>query len=158
MHPLRRFVTHDKSFNEFALQQPDFVSGFLQLPGPKLGASAGLHANEARLEITEECQESISPYLLIDQLTRMWINVMKLHHVLCDIIANGSIFNRVDSPVGGTSFIPIMGTLMPKICETPYLISPHFARGRARNAFITFPVIKVISNLYPLLGPLQQSD
>ena len=68
------FVTHDERFDEASLQQPNFMPLFFQLTRPVLRAPTGLHANQARLPVTEKCQKILTANLLIYHFTYVLID------------------------------------------------------------------------------------
>jgi hypothetical protein len=75
-------------FDALWSHQADRVSEPLQLPGPKVGTAAGLHAHQARWKMGEKWRHLFAPELLSQHRVALLIHAVELKHGLFQVDAN----------------------------------------------------------------------
>lgn len=106
------------------------MSQFFQLMRPVLRAATGFHANLARLTIAEVFQQRGALYLLVDNFTGMLINEVNLHRFFAISTPTGVYFMSWILQLSGSFMHPVLGTMMPKVCEDPYLTCRTLRRSQ----------------------------
>ncbi|MOA04528.1 hypothetical protein D3C78_1240870 [compost metagenome] len=86
-------ATFDVGFDELRRDQPHFVAQRSQLTRPVVRATAGLHGNQARLELAEEVEHLRALELFAADRLLMAVDAVNLEHLLCQIDADSLKFH-----------------------------------------------------------------